>query len=202
MSYSEFSLDDIQDKLGLTLREVRGFFSEIPTIQPSALLQETLAEQIPLALGIDTEKARSELIVSPILVELRRLCDRQISLFSGTDLTVDRARGLNGICDFLVSHSSNQLVMSPPIFTLVEAKNDNLKSGVPQCVAEMLAASILNERKNSPTKQIFGAVTTGSLWKFLRLEADTVEVEMGEHSIESISRILGILKAIVLATKS
>jgi len=46
------------------------------------LLAETLAENIPLALGIDTEKARSEMIVTPILIELRKIFHREISLFS------------------------------------------------------------------------------------------------------------------------
>jgi hypothetical protein len=132
MSYSEFSLDDIKNKLGLTIREVSEVITAVEPIEPSQLLKETLAENIPLALGIDTEKARSEMIVAPVLIELRRRCDRQISLFSGTEFNIDRVKGLNGVCDFMISHSPEQLSLNAPVFTLVEAKNDNIKSGIGQ----------------------------------------------------------------------
>ena len=65
MSYSDFSLSQLESEFNLILQERVEIFKEILPITPSSLLIEILAENIPLALEIDTEKARSELIVSP-----------------------------------------------------------------------------------------------------------------------------------------
>ena len=110
----------------------------------SALLQETLAESVPLALEVSTEKARSEFIIAPMLAETRRQFAGQISLFSGIDFTVDAEAGLRGVCDFLFSLSPLQLYVQAPVLAVVEAKNENIKAGIGQCVAEMLAAQRFN----------------------------------------------------------
>lgn len=201
MSYSEFTIDDIRDKLNLTIQDVKAVISPIEPTQPTSLLKEILSENTPLALAIDTEKARSELIVAPILVELRKMCDRQISFFSGTDLTIDKEQGLNGVCDFIISQSAEQLFLDAPVFTLVEAKNDNIKSGIPQCIAEMVAARLFNQKRGHSIPKIYGAVTTGSLWKFMKLENDKVYIETMDYFIENIATILGIMMQIVRDTR-
>jgi hypothetical protein len=200
MLYTEFTINDLRDKFNIVIKEVETVVSPFETIQPSEFLKETLKENIPLALGIDTEKARSELMVIPILVEVRKLNNRQISLFSGTDLTVDKEKGLNGVCDFILSHSPEQMFLNAPIFTLVEAKNDNIKSGIPQCIAQMFASQLFNQKRNNSIPCIYGAVTTGSIWKFLKLKDNQVSVETLEHFIENIESILGILMQIVRTT--
>ena len=68
-----------------------------------------LAKKVPLAAAVGTEKARSELIVADILIELREQFDYRINLFSGIDFNVDFENDLTGVCDFLVSLSSGQL---------------------------------------------------------------------------------------------
>jgi hypothetical protein len=73
MSYSGFTLEGLKKQFGLTIQEELEIFSGITLVNPSPFLAETLTENIPLALGIDTEKARSEMIVTPILIELRKL---------------------------------------------------------------------------------------------------------------------------------
>jgi hypothetical protein len=94
MSYSEFSLPEVKKRFHLATEETSELFADVEESPVSALLAELLAENIPLALAIHTEKARSELIVAPILVELRKLCKRRISLFSGSDLVVDPKLGV------------------------------------------------------------------------------------------------------------
>ena len=96
MSYSEFNLPEVKKRFHLTTEEASDLFAAVEEIPMSPLLAELLAENIPLALAIHTEKARSELIVAPILVELRKLCKRRISLFSGSDFVVDPKLGLVG----------------------------------------------------------------------------------------------------------
>ena len=52
---------------------------------------------------------------------------------------------------------------------LVEAKNENLKVGFPQCIAEMVAAQQFNQQKGNPVESVYGVVTIGTTWRFLRL---------------------------------
>jgi len=146
-----------------------------------------------LALAISTEKARSELIIAPVLVELRKLLNYKISLFSGIELDVDSQRGLNGICDFVISRSYEQLFLSSPIITIVEAKNENIKGGLAQCIAEMYAAMLFNEKEGNATSIIYGAVTTGSTWKFIELHNEMVFIDLDEYYIDNVGKIIGIL---------
>jgi len=114
MAYDDFTLDDVKQKLGLSLREVEGLFADVPPAAPSAWLEETLREGASVALAVSTEKARSEWIIAPILLEVRRQRRGQLSLFSGTEFNVDEARGLVGFCDWLVARSPEQLAIEAP----------------------------------------------------------------------------------------
>lgn len=200
MSYSEFTLSRLESEFNLTLQERVEIFKEVQPVTPSALLIETLEENIPLALEIDTEKARSELIIAPVMVELRKQFSRQISFFSGIDFSVDKSKGLTGRCDFLISSSPKQLEITAPVVTLVEAKNDNIKSGMAQCIAEMLAAQIFNQRHQNQIPCIYGVITTGSNWKFLRLVENRVDIEAVEHFIGDLDALFGILRVMVEGT--
>ncbi|GAA6622210.1 hypothetical protein [Scytonema sp. NUACC26] len=199
MPYSQFTIEQIKSNFGIVISEQFGVFDDIPEITYSDFLAQSLKEYLPLALAIDTEKARSELIVMPILVEIKRQMASQISIFSGKDFTVDVTKGLNGFCDFLISLSSEQIVIEAPVVTLVEAKNDNIQSGLAQCMAEMIAAQIFNEIKGNPISMIYGVVTTGTNWRFLRLKGNTIEIDFNEYFISQVSKILGILKSTVTA---
>ncbi len=193
MSYSDFTLSQLESEFSLLLQERVEIFKEIKPVTPSPLLREILEENIPLALEIDTEKARSELIISPIMVDLKKYFKRQISFFSGVDFNVEKAKGLTGRCDFIISYSPKQLEVTVPVVALVEAKNDNIKSGIAQCIAEMVAAQIFNERKQNQIPCIYGVITTGSNWKFLRLVEQQVDIEAREHFIGDLDGLFGIL---------
>ncbi|MBC6473421.1 MAG: hypothetical protein GDA48_11900 [Hormoscilla sp. GM102CHS1] len=201
MSYSEFTLEELESQFQLTIQEEVELFDTVEPVTPSGLLREILAENIPLALAVDTEKARSELIVAPILVEMRKQFNRQISVFSGTEFNVDRSKGLSGRCDFIISHSPRQLSVTAPVATLVEAKDDNIKSGIFQCIAEMVAARVFNQQKNNNISSIYGIVTTGSNWKFMKLTEKIVAIEPGEHFINNMESLLGILSYIIHTTR-
>ncbi|WP_333087171.1 MULTISPECIES: hypothetical protein [unclassified Microcoleus] len=89
-----------------------------------------------------------------------------MSLFSGREFNVDAARGLSGYCDFLISRSPEQLVIESPVIALVEAKNDNIQSGLGECTGGTIAAQIFNQRREHDIQTIYGVLTTGSIWKF------------------------------------
>jgi len=201
MSYSQFTtLEMIESNFGIKIADKVGIFDQIPESEYSDFLGQTLQYNIALALAINTEKARSELIVTPILVELRKHFNYQISFFSGKEFNIDPEKGLNGFCDFLISRSPEQLLIKTPVVALVEAKNDNLQNGLPQCMAEMIAARIFNERNNNNISAIYGVVTTGTNWKFLRLINQTIEVDLNDYFIDKISKIIGILKHLINST--
>lgn len=193
MPYSEFTIDSVRTRFGLTIVDALGPFDGWPPVTPGTLLAETLAETVPLAIAISTEKARSELIIAPVLLEARRRAGRPVSLFSGTEFAVDSAQGLTGVCDFLLSLSPGQLTVEAPAIVVVEAKNDNLKAGLGQCIAELVAVQLFNERRGRPVPRVFGTVTTGSLWKFLALDGVTVSLDPSEYHISGLDRVLGVL---------
>ena len=195
MSYSQFTIELIKTNFGITISELFGIFSDIPEVEYSDFLAQTLREYVPLALSIDTEKARSEFIVAPILFELKKQSQEPISLFSGKEFNVDIEKGLTGFCDFLISRSPEQLLIEAPVFAVVEAKNDNIQSGLGQCMAEMLAAQLFNERKGNEIKTIYGAVTTGSIWKFMKLKGQVIEIDLNEYFLNNVAKILGILRS-------
>lgn len=193
MSYRDFDLKKVKNDLGVKLVEKAALFSEIKNVEISSFLLELLEENVPLARAINTEKARSELIIANILVEIRKILKHQISLFSGIEFNVDKEKGLNGFCDFIISLSQQQLILNQPIITIVESKNDNIINGLGQCIAEMVAADIFNQTENNPLETIYGVVTTGTVWKFLKMEQRNVFIDLDEYSIEHPEKIIGIL---------
>jgi hypothetical protein len=200
MAYGNFTFDQLIETFDLTFEESAGLFAAVAAVESSDFLKMTLAEGVNLAVAIGTEKARSELIIMPVLLELRRQFKTEISLFSGVDFNVSLEQGLNGICDYLVSRSTEQLLVRSPVIMLVEAKNENLKVGFPQCIAEMVAAQQFNQQKGNPAEAIYGVVTIGTIWRFLRLKERTVEVDLSEYYIEDLGKILGILGSAIART--
>ncbi len=197
MAYSNFTLETVKKEFQLELVELAGIFAEIEPVVPSTLLTTILVKKVPLATTINTEKARSELIVADVLFELWEQFNMRISLFSGIDFNVDAERGLTGICDFLVSLSPMQSFLEAPVIVLVEAKKDDPAPGLGQCVAEMLAAQRFNAEKGNNIPRVYGVTTTGTEWKFLKLEENRLQIDMSIYSIAQCDKILGILSSMV-----
>ena len=128
------TLDTLLQQFGL--RQQAGHFAGAAAATVSVRLREALDDGLPLASAIGTERARSEFVIAPVLDEVRHKCLGRISLFSGVDFMVDFNRGLRDICDFLFSLSPLQSTDQAPMVAVVEAKNDNLKSGLGQCAAD------------------------------------------------------------------
>jgi hypothetical protein len=192
MPYSLFNIEKVRDNFDITIIEQVNIFANVPEINYSEYLTETLRFNTPIALANNSEKSRSEMIIAPILLELKRIYPQNASIFSGKDFTVDIEKGLNGFCDFLISRSPEQLVIASPVIAVVEAKNENIEAGLGQCMAEMIAAQIFNQQKGKQFPQILGAVTTGSNWKFMRLKEKTIEVDLNEYFLNQVAKILGI----------
>lgn len=76
---------------------------------------------------------------------------------------------------------------------IVEAKKENLKGGLGQCIAEMIAAQRFNFKYEKPIATIYGCVTSGNLWTFLKLEDSTITIDLTEYLIPPVEKILGTL---------
>jgi hypothetical protein len=196
MAYRNFKENDIKDKLHL--QEDRALlFHNIEKKEASEFLKEFLKETKKL--NPDSEKAISEMIVFPILLELCRRNDSYITIYSGETLNVDKTKGLNGECDFIVSRNTKSLAINTPILTLVEAKGTEkmIKHGIPQCVAQMKGAKLYNEKRNMPINVIYGCVTSGDEWLFLKLEGDTITFDEQKYYISDLPVILGVFQQII-----
>ena len=196
MAYSDFTIDRVRNELGITLDFSTSLFDQVSPVAVSDWLVDTLALKAPMAMA-NTEKARSEFMVAPILGELVKRLDYGIFVFSGKDFNVDSDRGLAGYCDFLVSRSPESITIQAPVCTIVEAKKEDINGGIAQCIAEMVAAQIFNERKGAAIDRIYGVVTSGMAWRFLILEGTVARIDRLEYYISQVDKILGILLSAV-----
>lgn len=196
MAYSDFTIDRVRNELGITLDFSTSLFDQVSPVAASDWLVDTLALMAPMAMA-NTEKARSEFMVAPILGELVKRLDYGIFVFSGKDFNVDSDRGLAGYCDFLVSRSPESISIQAPICTIVKAKKEDINGGIAQCIAEMVAAQIFNERKGAAIDRIYGVVTSGMAWRFLILEGTVVRIDRLEFYVSQVDKILGILLSTV-----
>ena len=94
--------------------------------------------------------------------------------------------------------SPEQLFIKSPIIALVEAKNENIMGGLGQCIAEMIAAKIFNETEGNTIASIYGTVTTGLIWKFIKLTNHTIQIDLKDYSLdENPEQIIGILSSMM-----
>lgn len=198
MAFRDFRFPDVLQTFGLTLSEAE-LYRGVPPVELSAEFAARLADGVELAVGIDTEKARSEFIIAPMLQELRSRSGRSFGLFSGVQFDVDVSRGLNGYCDFILTRSSVQVLLTAPVVAITEAKVDNVRTGYAQCISGMVAAREFNTLAGTPIDTVYGVATTGTAWKFLALTGSNLTFDRDEYYITDPGRILGILARLVSA---
>lgn len=194
MAYSDFTIENVAEKLGVTTGPANLFANATPVPPPQWLL-DSFARNTALATA--SEKARSEFMIAPVLQAAREVCGNRLAIYSGQRLDVDPGRGLNGECDFLLAVAPAVLPLRPPILTVVEAKKADLDLGLGQCAAEMVAARELNLKAKQPDRPVFGCVTNGELWLFMRLTGSHVEMDNRNIYIGEIARLLGVFRAIL-----
>jgi hypothetical protein len=189
-SYSKFTIDEVLDSFSLK-EELKPLFPDFQPIEPSDFILKSLKR------GHDTafmsEKARSEFIISPILLEIKELSNNSFIIYSGVTLKVEPKLGLTGECDFILSRGKAGYAIQTPIFMLVEAKDNDLELGIPQCIAQMVGAKKFNDKKGNVIEKIYGCVTTGEDWQFLMLEGNTIYIDTQRYYLDKLDNILGIL---------
>lgn len=202
MAYRDFSLTTIIADFQL-IETYCPLFLDLVPIAPSHWLLEALEMGRRLVLPGGNEKARSEFLIAPILLELERHYRDRLAIYSGQMLNADSEHGLVGECDFLLARGPGGLTVRSPILTVVEAKRDDIDHGIGQCVAQMVGAQIVNQRDRSlpftnadslPADPawgtIFGCVTTGEIWQFLRLMDRQLTIDRDRFYLVQIEQIL------------
>jgi hypothetical protein len=196
MAYSDFTLIKFKQAFHVESASVQLFGGKkVKSIKPSQRLKQDIkeAEFLPIV----TEKAKSELIITPIIKELKRR-NNDFSFFSGFSFSVDASVGLTGIPDFILAHTTENLIeIEAPVFCLVEAKNGIVEEGIGQCAAEMYAARIFNQQMGKPQDVIYGAVTNAFDWVFMKLENNTVSIDHERYFLNDMPRLLGVLQYII-----
>lgn len=192
-SYSDYTLCALQEICGINNTKQDLALCRV-LIPPSELLQQIL--QRNKIAPINSEKARSELLITPVLMEWLSCNPKKLQYFSGNTFDVVPEKALKGRCDFLFTkHFSLHIIA--PVVAMFEAKDDNVDNWYGQCGAEMYAARIFNEQHNEPYQIIYGAVTNGYEWIFLRLEENLLLIDAERYYLADLPRLLGALQTII-----
>jgi len=195
MPYSDFTIEQVGRVLGVTTAEA-DLFPNPGSAEVPASLRSALDKRTQLALV--SEKSRSEFIVAPILMASRDLSPVPLAIFSGVRLDVDAALGLSGECDFILATAPPVLPLRAPIAAIVEAKKNDVEVGLGQCIAQMVAARMFNRAAGEPARPIFGCVTTGEVWQFLRLVDESALIDRRRYYLDNVEGILAAIQAIIM----
>ena len=196
MAYSDFTFAKLRKRFNISQESVYLFEGlTVAPVAPSTRLLEDLkeAEQMPL----QTEKAKSEYIIAPLVKDLKRR-HPHISIFSGYTLNIDVENELNGAPDFMISKRPRIVEIEAPLFCIMETKNKTVEEGYAQCAAEMYAASLFNEQMNEPLTAIYGAVTNGFDWVFMKYEDKNIQIDKNRYYLGNLSQLLGVIDHIIL----
>ena len=192
MPYADFTLELTESRFGLIV-EPGDLFPNLEAVAVPVWLTEQLARGQSVA-ALVSEKARSEFLVAPVLLACRELVQGALSIYSGQRLDVDQAQGLTGECDYILALTPPVPRLRAPLVTILEAKRGDIEMGLGQCVAQMVGAQMFNDRAGSAPGPIFGAVTTGEAWQFLRLNGTAVTLHRARLFIDNLGGILAALR--------
>ncbi len=196
-AFSDFKHPAVLQQFGLRWEMQEDAFAAVPGIPPSAAFRDAMRTVGQLAAIVNTEKARSEWMIAPLLGDFWSRYHSQISLFSGVEFDADAAAKLNGFCDFLICRSPQRPDIQAPVLVLFEAKRENINDGLGQCIAAMVGTQRFNVRSGQAIDPVFGCITTGSAWKFLQLSGTTITFDTVEYQLRDADKLLGILTHIV-----
>lgn len=192
-SYRYYKLADLAEICDIHYKEAKNLLAPLANLIPSDWLSTTL--DMNLSIPMRNEKAKSEFIVAPILVEMW-IKNQNFKPLSGLSLNVESAKGLKGRCDFLISGNPDVIDLDLPIVCVFEAKDDNIENWYGQCGAEMYAVRLFNAQKGNDTHTIHGAITNGFTWQFLKLEGQTLFIDSQRYGLANLPQLLGAIQKV------
>ncbi len=197
MAFSDFTYPAVLQDLGLTLGSPVNLFATTAPVAARPALTAALPLGIELGATAHTEFSRAVWMVGPVLADVWSRYNGSICLIGGAEFNADPPAGLNGWCDFLMCRAPQQSVIFAPVLLVFEAKRDSIPDGLGQCIAGMVGAQRFNARAKQFIDPIYGCITTGSVWKFLRLTGSVLTTDSREYTPAQTDQILGILTYIV-----
>jgi hypothetical protein len=192
MAFSDFKYPDLLQAFKLSETGIADLFGKVSSVAAGGTALTALTLGRKLALTINSEKARSEWLIAPILGEFWDRYGGRISLFSGVEFNADPESGLTGFCDFLIGRTPQLPRIHAPVAIIFEAKRDNIMDGLGQCIAGMVGIQRFNKREGTPVDPVYGCVTTGANWKFLKLAGSAVTIDSMEYGVAQVDKLLGI----------
>lgn len=197
MAFSDFNLRSALETFGLQEDRDTDLFARIAPLELNEFTRAWLDEFAPIAVSVNSELARSVYLIAPLLAEAKRRAKGPANVFPGFTLDVDRERGLNGYCDYVISRSAEFYYLRGPLVAVIEAKREDIIGGLGQCTAAMVAVHLFNERDKTPLPAVYGCVTSGSVWRFLKLEGARLTIDRPEYYLDNAGKIVGILVSIL-----
>ncbi|MEL7039024.1 MAG: hypothetical protein AAFO04_25960 [Cyanobacteria bacterium J06592_8] len=160
--------EDLAEEFGYSLTRKR---LNLPQYSDDLYRLEELRSRIEEVLpyvSLTTETSRREILISPVILDLVHYTKAQLRIEYSLKVT----QQLQGYLDYLFRTQVEVLV--------IEAKRQDLDYGFTQLIAEMIA---LDQWEKTLAKSIIiGAVTTGNIWQFARLNRATKHIEQGIDS--------------------
>lgn len=197
MAFSEFTYPGVLSRLGLTEAPNEHLFHDVEPVPRGPLLQAGFPVSAELGALAHSEFARSIWIVGPVLADFWSRFAGRINLLAGVEFPADPDAGLSGYVDFILCRGPQRFTVSTPVLLIFEAKRDSIPDGLGQAIAGMVGAQRYNRREGHPVDRVYACVTTGSLWRFLRLSEATITLDLTEYTLDRVEKILGILTYMV-----
>jgi hypothetical protein len=145
-----------------------------------------------------SESAICETMISPILNLVANVND--LPVWSSMRFDVDETAGLIGVPDFLIAPASPiGTTFTRPVICVAAAKKENFNEGWAQALSEMIAAQRFNQNE---LMEVFGIVTTGSIWQFAGLKEKILRMDMITYSaLENLQKLFNCLNWLFSETK-
>lgn len=160
--------DDLVSEFGYTLERIRlnlpQYSGELDRLEQ---LRSRIEEVLPYV-SLGSEASRREILISPVVLDLVHYTKAQLRIEYPLKVTEQ----LQGYLDYLLRTQTEVLV--------IEAKREDLDYGFTQLVAEMIALD--QWEKTAAKSTVIGAVTTGKIWQFGRLNRVTKHIQQGLDS--------------------
>jgi len=183
-SFSQVTMSDLSKEFGITI-EGKSFLPSIQPIDTPSWLSHIIERNTQKLATMRSEKSISEALIAPVLMAVQELFEDKITIFSGEPLISEQ---ISGVCDFIISKTPRALEPQGNYCILVEAKKQDLLSGIAQCVAEMHVAQSIN----GDNKIVYGCVSTGLEWLFISLENNRALTDTKIFALNEINKILGV----------
>lgn len=194
MAFSDFTVDSVRRKLGVTTA-LTPLFPNLQPVPPPQWLLDGFARNTPLSLA--SEQARRESIIAPVLSAARVVSGDKLAVFSAQAFDVDADRGLNGECDYIIACAPAVQPVRSPLVAVVEAKKADVDAGLGQCIAEMVAAHEFNCEDGEPDAPVYGCVTNGEVWQWMKLDGSRALINPHRRPLVEVGHILASFLAVL-----